>query len=179
MSITRPAGFSAAGGHAGIKADGIPDLTLLVADRAVPTAAVFTSNGAPAAPVVVSRGHLSDGTARAVVVNSGCANAATGEAGFIDVIPFTLIAGLFLSNFPEALSSSANMLSQGWGKLHIFLMWFSLMVIAAAGAGLGYLLAGQLDHTWLALFEGLAAGAMLTMIAAAMSVGRVFGAGGW
>jgi len=48
---------------------------------------------------------------------------------FMDVFPFTLIAGLFLSNFPEALSSSANMKKQGWSKKRIFLMWFSLMVI--------------------------------------------------
>jgi zinc transporter ZupT len=47
-------------------------------------------------------------------------------------------------------------------------MWFSLMVITAIGAGLGYLLAGSLDPTWLVFAEGLAAGAMLTMIASAM-----------
>ena len=41
-------------------------------------------------------------------------------------------------------------------------MWFALMVITAIGAGIGYLLAGVLDHTWLVFFEGLAADAMLT-----------------
>lgn len=81
LSVTKPAGFAAAGGHVGIKADGSADLMLLVADRAVPTAAVFTSNGAPAAPVTVSRDHVSDGSIRAVVVNSGCANAGTGAVG--------------------------------------------------------------------------------------------------
>jgi zinc transporter ZupT len=86
----------------------------------------------------------------------------------MDIVPFTLIAGLFLSNLPEALSSSANMLQQGWSKRRIFLMWFSLMVITGIGAGVGYLAAGEIDHTWLFLLEGLAAGAMLTMIAAAM-----------
>ncbi len=91
-----------------------------------------------------------------------------GTLRFVDVIPFTLIAGLFLSNFPEALASSANMQLQGWSKRNIFLMWFSLMVITAMGAGLGYLLSGALSHTWLIFAEGLAAGAMLTMIAAAM-----------
>jgi zinc transporter ZupT len=87
---------------------------------------------------------------------------------FIEVIPFTLVAGLFLSNFPEALSSSAGMLKLGWSKRRIFIMWFSLLLITSAGAGIGYLAAGQLNHTWLVLFEGIAAGAMLTMIAAAM-----------
>jgi zinc transporter, ZIP family len=87
---------------------------------------------------------------------------------FANVIPYTLVAGLFLSNFPEALSSSANMLATGWTRRRIFLMWFALMVTTSVGAGFGFLLAGVLDETWLVFAEGLAAGAMLTMIAAAM-----------
>ena len=47
-------------------------------------------------------------------------------------------------------------------------MWFSLMLITAIGAGFGYLLGGMLSHKWLIFAEGLAAGAMLTMIAAVM-----------
>lgn len=90
------------------------------------------------------------------------------ELVFLNVVPYTLIAGLFLSNFPEALSSSTNMKLQGWGKGKIFLMWFSLMVITGIGSGLGYILADTLRHTQLIFLEGLAAGAMLTMIAAAM-----------
>lgn len=126
------------------------------------------------APLAVWLGILLDGIPESLVIGAGMAGmlagrlAATGTVEFVDVIPFTLIAGLFLSNFPEALSSSANMLAQGWEKTKVFLMWFSLMVITALGAGLGYLLAGVLDHTWLVMFEGIAAGAMLTMIAATM-----------
>lgn len=80
--ITTPQGFRAAGVRAGIKAQGL-DLALLVSDRPATAAAVFTTNRAQAAPVVVSRDHLhrSGGIARAIVVNSGCANACTGEAG--------------------------------------------------------------------------------------------------
>jgi glutamate N-acetyltransferase/amino-acid N-acetyltransferase len=85
MSVTAPAGFVAAGSHCGIKGDGALDLALVAtADgRPVTTAAVFTSNLAVAAPVQVSRGHLqaTGGQAAAVVLNSGNANAATGEAG--------------------------------------------------------------------------------------------------
>jgi len=58
-----------------------------------------------------------------------------------------LIAGLFLSNFPEALASSANMRFQGWSKKRIFLLWYSLMVITAVGAGAGFVLAESLSHT--------------------------------
>jgi glutamate N-acetyltransferase/amino-acid N-acetyltransferase len=87
--VTAPAGFRAAGVACGIKrrnpsAPAAPlDLALLVADAPSPAAAVFTTNKAVAAPVVVSREHLaaSGGLAAAVVVNSGCANACTGEAG--------------------------------------------------------------------------------------------------
>ena len=91
-----------------------------------------------------------------------------GDLSFVQVIPYTLVAGLFLSNFPEALSSSANMLGAGWSRRRIFLMWFALMVTISVGAALGFLLSGVLDENWLAFAEGLAAGAMLTMIAAAM-----------
>jgi glutamate N-acetyltransferase / amino-acid N-acetyltransferase len=81
--VTTPRGFRAAGVSAGIKANGALDLALLVSDTPATAAAVFTINRAQAAPVVVSREHLSKsgGLARAVIVNSGCANACTGEAG--------------------------------------------------------------------------------------------------
>jgi glutamate N-acetyltransferase / amino-acid N-acetyltransferase len=82
--ITAPAGFLAAGVHCGIKASpGKLDLALLVSDRPATAAAVFTTNLAVAPPIVVSRDHLhaTQGHARAVVVNSGCANACTGDQG--------------------------------------------------------------------------------------------------
>ena len=82
-SVTAPRGFRAAGISAGIKASGNADLALVVSDAPATAAAVFTINKAQAAPVIVSREHLerSGGTARAIVVNSGCANACTGDAG--------------------------------------------------------------------------------------------------
>jgi len=81
--ITTPRGFRAAGVSAGIKANTALDLALIVSDAPARAAAVFTTNLAVAAPVVVSREHLarSGGLARAVVVNSGCANACTGDEG--------------------------------------------------------------------------------------------------
>ena len=80
--VTTPQGFRAAGVRAGIKASG-PDLALVVSDGPAAAAAVFTTNRVQAAPIIVSREHLarSGGTARAIVANSGCANACTGEAG--------------------------------------------------------------------------------------------------
>src|SRR5205823_13201080 len=81
--VTAARGFRAAGISAGIKANGNSDLALLVSDTPAQAAAVFTTNKAVAAPVVVSREHLSrsGGLVRAIVVNSGCANACTGAAG--------------------------------------------------------------------------------------------------
>ena len=80
--VTTPQGFRAAGVSAGIKAKGL-DLALVVSDTPATAAAVFTINKAQAAPVVVSREHLerSGGVARAIIVNSGCANACTGDDG--------------------------------------------------------------------------------------------------
>jgi len=84
--VTAPSGFKAAGVYAGIKpaTHAWPfDVMLLTADRPVSAAAVFTTNKTIAAPVIVSRDNLeaSKGRARAIVCNSGCANACTGDAG--------------------------------------------------------------------------------------------------
>jgi glutamate N-acetyltransferase/amino-acid N-acetyltransferase len=87
--ITAPQGFRAAGVACGIKrrsataATAPLDLALIVTEGPVSAAAVFTTNKAVAAPVQISREHLarSGGRAAAIVVNAGCANACTGEAG--------------------------------------------------------------------------------------------------
>ena len=80
--VTAPAGFDAAGVACGIKAAGL-DLALLVASPPARAAGIFTTNLVVAAPLLVTKDHLhrSDATTRAIVVNSGCANACTGPAG--------------------------------------------------------------------------------------------------
>ena len=91
MSVTAAQGFRAAGVRAGLKASGKPDLALVVNDGPLDTAAgVFTTNRVVAAPVVWSRQLLAGeeggqpGRARAVVLNSGSANACTGTQGMHD-----------------------------------------------------------------------------------------------
>ena len=85
MSVTAAAGFRASGVAAGIKADGSLDVALVVNDGPLDAAAaVFTANRVKAAPVRWSQQAVSDGHARAVVLNSGGANACTGPAGFGD-----------------------------------------------------------------------------------------------
>ncbi len=83
MSVTAAKGFVAGGLACGIKDSGAPDLALVATEdhHAVPAAAVFTSNLAQAAPVQISRAHLTDGRAAAVVLSSGNATAATGAPG--------------------------------------------------------------------------------------------------
>lgn len=84
--VTAPSGFRASGLHCGIKASGKPDLSLIVSDTTASAAGVFTVNLAKAAPVYLCQDHLaaSHGTARAIVTNSGCANACTGPRGEAD-----------------------------------------------------------------------------------------------
>jgi glutamate N-acetyltransferase / amino-acid N-acetyltransferase len=85
MSVTAPLGFRAAGVAAGLKTSGERDVAVVINDgpsRAA--AAVFTSNRVQAAPVTWSRQVVSGGRVRAVVLNSGGANACTGPAGFQD-----------------------------------------------------------------------------------------------
>ena len=85
--VTAAQGYRAAGVASGIKREGL-DLALVVSDRQASAAGVFTTNRVQAAPVVLSRAHLerSGGTGRAVVINSGCANACTGPAGMATAV---------------------------------------------------------------------------------------------
>ncbi|MFF3290107.1 bifunctional glutamate N-acetyltransferase/amino-acid acetyltransferase ArgJ [Streptomyces sp. NPDC003023] len=85
MSVTAAKGFTAAGIAAGIKANGNPDLALVVNNGPRRAAAgVFTSNRVKAAPVLWSEQVLKGGEVTAVVLNSGGANACTGPKGFQD-----------------------------------------------------------------------------------------------
>ncbi|GJL50863.1 MAG: arginine biosynthesis bifunctional protein ArgJ [Nitrospirales bacterium] len=82
--ITAPKGFMASGIHAGIKASPLLDLALLVSDVEGPIAGVFTKNQIPAAPVILDRLHLKKQYGRAIIINSGNANACTGAHGLKD-----------------------------------------------------------------------------------------------
>jgi glutamate N-acetyltransferase/amino-acid N-acetyltransferase len=79
--ITAPQGFRAAGIHCGIKKPGLLDLALVASEQSGPIAGVFTRNQVIAAPVIVDRLHLRKGVGRAILINSGNANACTGAKG--------------------------------------------------------------------------------------------------
>ena len=103
------------------------------------------------------------------IFGTAAAQAANGiEPTFFSVLPYTFIAGLFLSNFPEALSSSAQMQKQGMSFTRVLSLWSSLVILTAVGAALGAYIGDSISHGSLVFIEGIAAGAMLTMICSAM-----------
>jgi len=110
-ALTRAQGFSACGFTAGIKESGLPDLALMVSDRPATAAAVYTQNQSTAAPVHVSKAHTANGSLRAVVVNSGNANCATGEQGLADAREMTrLTASLIGCEAEEVFVNSTGII---------------------------------------------------------------------
>jgi glutamate N-acetyltransferase/amino-acid N-acetyltransferase len=104
-----PAGFRAAGVAAGIKASGNPDVGLLVCDAQAPvSAARFTSSGTPAAPVLLSLERCRLDALRAVLVNSGCANAATGRRGLEDAAKTQGAAALAVGVQPDEVALAST-----------------------------------------------------------------------
>ncbi|HMN40267.1 MAG TPA: bifunctional glutamate N-acetyltransferase/amino-acid acetyltransferase ArgJ [Phycisphaerales bacterium] len=127
MSITRPLGFRTAAATAGIKPSGKPDLALIVCDSAMPPvagsrtpidprrtgAAVFTRNAVVGAPVEIGRAWraamLRGGPGlRAVLVNAGCSNAATGQPGVEDARATMRAAAELLHCAPEEVMPSST-----------------------------------------------------------------------
>ncbi len=84
--VTAAQGFRACGVAAGIKYQNRMDMALVVADAPAAVAAVYTTNKVAAAPVQIDRERTRSGKAQAVIVNSGCANACTGETGLTNAL---------------------------------------------------------------------------------------------
>ena len=105
-------------------------------------------------------GIMLDGIPESLVVGSSMIHAQ---------VSMSLIAGLFLSNYPEALSSSVGMRQQGMSFARVLFMWSSLTLFTGIGAALGNVFFVGADPAVVALVEGVAAGAMLTMIAQTMA----------
>lgn len=102
--VTSPRGFSAGAVHVGVRTDWDKlDVALLYSEAPCAAAGVYTSNRLKAAPVLVTQQHLGDGKAQAVVVNAGCANAATGEQGMENAVQMAQAAGRKLGVDPHDL----------------------------------------------------------------------------
>ena len=117
-SGTYPLGFSASAVHVGVKASNTrhPDLALIASSTPCAAAAVFTKNRFQAAPVTVSRDTLraraGDGI-RAVVINSGCANAVTGKGGLEDATAMAAAVDACTDPTPTQDASSTLVMSTG------------------------------------------------------------------
>jgi zinc transporter ZupT len=105
-------------------------------------------------------GMMLDGIPESIVVGSSLLLHPT--------MSLSLLAGLAISNFPEALSSSVGMRKQGMANSKILIMWASIMVVSGFGALFGNIVFENVSPVVFALVDGMAAGAMLTMIAETM-----------
>jgi glutamate N-acetyltransferase / amino-acid N-acetyltransferase len=104
-----PEGFRAAGVAAGLKPSGALDVGLMVCDaEAVTSAARFSRSGAQSAPVLITRQQSELDGLRAVVVNSGNANAATGERGLLDAAAMRAAAGAIAGVPPEQVAVAST-----------------------------------------------------------------------
>ena len=106
--ITAPRGFKAAGVKAGIKKSGREDVAVIYSEVPAAAAAVFTTNSMAAAPVVVSRDNIKGGLLSAIVVNSGCANACTGERGLADARTMVSQTAELLNVSPQSILVSST-----------------------------------------------------------------------
>jgi glutamate N-acetyltransferase/amino-acid N-acetyltransferase len=117
IGVTAPLGFTAGVAVARVKGEGAgehrPDVAVLHSALPAAAAAVVTTNRVKAAPVVISQLNLADGRARALVVNSGNANACTGSQGFKDALLMAKVCGDELDLDPsEVLVASTGVIGR-------------------------------------------------------------------
>ena len=136
MSVTEPLGFRAAGVAAGIKNSGHPDVAVVINDGpAASAAAVFTANRVKAAPVRWSQQVLAGGQLRAVVLNSGGANACTGTAGYNDTERTAQhLAKLLAVPVSEIAVCSTGLIGERL-PMHQLLVGIDAAVVAASSKG--------------------------------------------
>lgn len=108
--VTAPKGFKASAVYAGIKSKKSekPDMALLLSETATSCAAVFTTNKFCAAPVIIGREKLKAAKLRAIIVNSGCANAATGKEGIANADKIQNEAAKLLGLEPDEVIMSST-----------------------------------------------------------------------
>ena len=107
--------------------------------------------------IAIFLGLLLDGIPESLVIGASL----THEA----VPGLAMIGSVFVSNFPEALSSAAGMRAQGFGRLLVMTMWTGVLLVAGLSATLGALALGDASPEVFSVVEGVAAGAMLTVVA--------------
>jgi glutamate N-acetyltransferase/amino-acid N-acetyltransferase len=129
IGVTATSGFMAVGVACGVRDAGRRDLGLLFSELPCETAAVFTRNAVWGAPLVVTREAIENGGVRAVVANSGNANAATGERGIEDARAIQALAAETLGIKPGEVAVA----STGVIGVHLPMDRISSCMIAASG----------------------------------------------
>jgi glutamate N-acetyltransferase/amino-acid N-acetyltransferase len=110
-TVTSPQGFLAGAVEASIKTPDKLDLAILCSEKPCVAAGVFTANLIKSAPVLLSKKHLKGGSTQAIVVNSGCANACTGDSGMADAVEMTsLVADKLGLSTKEVLVASTGVI---------------------------------------------------------------------
>jgi len=112
------------------------------------------------APIAIWLGLLIDGIPESLTIGAGLV--ASGG------ISATFVAGLFISNYPEALSSSDGMQQQGFSFSRILLLWSSVMLVQGVVAGLGSVALAGASASIIAFIESIGAGAILKVLAETM-----------
>jgi zinc transporter ZupT len=120
------------------------------------------------APIAIWLGLLLDGIPESLVIGA--------TAGAVRV---SFIVGIFLSNYPEALSSSVGMREQEFRWKHIAMLWGSVVLVTGVGAAIGSVVFQSAPEEAFAIVEGLAAGAMLTVITQTMMPEALHRSGGF
>ena len=136
---------------------------------------LHSNNEHGSSPMSLWLGALIDGIPEGFIIGSGFLTLLSqklthngSKPHFSEVLPYTLIVGLFLSNFPEALTATMGMKRKKFPIKKIFFLWVSLVIIISISATLGYFVGAEISHELEIGIEGLAAGAMLTMVAQTM-----------
>ena len=102
-------------------------------------------------------GAVLDGIPESVVIG---ASLIAGDSASVAVI-----VAVFLSNVPESISASSDLLRNGWTKPKVILMWVVVVAASTMSAGIGYVLLQGASGSWIAAIQAFAAGAILTMLA--------------
>ena len=130
-------------------------LVFFVGDVAIDLRLKGSSGGGGGLGIVL--GAVLDGIPESVVIG---ASVLTGETASVAVI-----VAVFLSNIPEAISASSDLVRDGWSRWRVLLLWGIVVVASTLAAGLGYVALEGASGSWIAAIQAFAAGAILTMLA--------------
>lgn len=124
----------------------------VVIDRRISAA---TGGGGGGLGIVL--GAVLDGIPESVVIGASLLSG--------DSVSVAVIVAVFLSNVPESISASSDLLRDGWTKWKLMLMWVVVVAASTIAAGIGYVLLEGASGSWIAAIQAFAAGAILTMLA--------------